>query len=103
PALEVIRQQDDRRTLFYVDPPYLHETRTVTDAYRHEMGEQDHADLLQSLAGVNGRFLLSGYRNDLYDSFAALHGWLRADFEIDNKAGGGKEKRRVVECVWMNY
>ena len=103
PALDVIRQQDDRRTLFYCDPPYLHETRNVTDAYRHEMGEPDHADLLQALASIEGRFLLSGYRSDLYDSFAAIHGWRRVDFEIDNKAGGGKLKRRMVECVWINY
>ncbi len=39
PAREVIRQQDGSKTLFYLDPPYLHETRASTEAYKHEMSE----------------------------------------------------------------
>jgi DNA adenine methylase len=103
PALKVIRQQDGPRTLFYFDPTYLHETRTVTDAYRFEMSEADHVELLELLATIKGRFLLSGYRSDLYDRYAEQHGWRRADFDIDNKAGSGKEKRKMVESIWMNY
>ena len=102
-ALKVIRQQDGPRTLFYLDPPYLHETRTVTDAYQHEMSPSDHAELLETLTLIEGRFLLSGYRSDIYDHFAESNGWNRADFEIDNKSGSGKTKRKMVECVWMNY
>ncbi len=29
PALEVIRQEDGPQTLFYLDPPYLHQTRAA--------------------------------------------------------------------------
>jgi DNA adenine methylase len=102
-ALKVIRQQDGSRTLFYLDPPYLHETRAVTDAYQHEMGFDDHVKLLNTLSRIEGRFLLSGYRSELYDTNAVVHGWNRTDFEIDNKAGSGKSKRKMVECVWTNY
>lgn len=109
-AVDVIRQQDGPRTLFYLDPPYLHETRTVTDAYEHEMTEQDHANLLNSLVGkqhsggrLEGRFLLSGYHSDLYDSYAERFGWKCHEFQIDNKASGGKNKRTMTECVWRNY
>lgn len=102
-ALDVIRQQDGPRTLFYLDPPYLHETRTVTDAYQHEMTERQHDDLLYTLARIKGRFLLSGYHSDLYDLVAHERGWQCVEFKIDNKAGGGKEKRQMTECVWMNY
>jgi DNA adenine methylase len=103
PALEVIRSQDGRRTLFYLDPPYPHETRTATKVYALEMGEADHAELLGLLAGIKGRFLLSGYHSDLYDRFAAEQGWHCTEFTTDNKAAGGKQKRRMTECVWANY
>lgn len=111
PALEVIRSEDGPRTLFYLDPPYLHETRATTDEYgENEMSEHDHSQLLNKLVSVKcsggsleGRFLLSGYRSGLYDDYAEKFCWSRHDFEVDNKAAGGKTKRRMVECVWTNY
>jgi DNA adenine methylase len=102
-AMKVIRQQDGPRTLFYLDPPYCHSTRTVTDAYQHEMTEMDHRALLELIGSIEGRFLLSGYRSALYDEFANHFEWRRVDFEIDNKAGSGDTKRKMVESVWMNY
>src|SRR5262249_24954637 len=43
PALDVIRSQYAAGTLFYCDPPYLHETRTATKVYGSlEMTEADH-------------------------------------------------------------
>ena len=39
PTLEVIGQQDGSKTLFYLVPPYLHETRATIEAYKHEMTE----------------------------------------------------------------
>jgi DNA adenine methylase len=103
PAIEVIKQQDDPRTFFYLDPPYVHGTRSVPKAYSFEMTDADHRELLETIAGISGRFILSGYDNPLYTGYAARHGWRRVDIEIDNKAGGGKEKRRMIECLWMNY
>lgn len=103
PAVEVIRGQDGPRTLFYLDPPYLQQTRAVRNAYAHEMTAEQHRQLLDVLAHVEGRFLLSGYHNALYDDAAARHGWRCHEIEIDNKAGAGERKRRMIECVWMNY
>lgn len=102
-AIKVIQQQDGPRTLFYLDPPYVHETRTVKDAYQHECDAEHHRRLLEALRSVAGRLILSGYRNPLYDSFAEHCGWHRVDWEIDNKSGGGKVKQKRVESVWMNY
>jgi len=101
PALEVIRQQDGAATLFYLDPPYLHETRATTGNYQHEMTEDDHRELLAVIKQCQGKVLLSGYPNPLYDR--ELAEWRRADFEIDNKAAGGKVKRQMTESVWMNF
>lgn len=102
-ALDVIRQQDGPNTLIYADPPYLHSTRATTGEYAHEMTEAQHRALLELLAGIQGKFLLSGYASPLYDSFAAAHGWKRHDFELPNNAAGGESKRRMVETIWCNY
>jgi len=101
PALDVIRQQDGAATLFYLDPPYLHETRATTGNYQHEMTENDHRELLAAIKQCQGTFMLSGYPNPLYDG--ELAGWRRQDFVIDNKASGGKVKRQMTESLWMNF
>ena len=101
PALDVIRQQDGAATLFYLDPPYLHETRATTGNYQHEMTEDDHRELLAAIKQCQGTFMLSGYPNPLYDG--ELAGWRRQDFVIDNKASGGKVKRQMTESLWMNF
>jgi DNA adenine methylase len=102
-ALEVIRQQDGSRTLFYLDPPYLHETRTTTGEYAHEMTAQHHCDLLNALESIEGGFLLSGYRSELYDQAAERNQWTRHETKINNHAAGGKKKRVMTECVWTNF
>ena len=102
-ALDVIRQQDEPDTLFYCDPPYLHETRAAADVYAHEMTIEQHGDLLHLLAHIKGRFLLSGYRSTAYDTHAETFGWRRTDFDLPNNAAGGAEKRRMVESVWTNF
>lgn len=102
-ALEVIRQQDGPDTLFYLDPPYLHETRATTGEYAYEMNAGQHDELLTLLRPVRGKFLLSGYRSDLYDARADFAGWSRVDFDLPNNAAGGKSKRRMTESVWANF
>lgn len=102
-ALDVIRSQDGPDTLFYCDPPYLHETRVSTSVYAHEMTAEGHRDLLDVLTAVRGRFILSGYPNAMYEAAAAAAGWHRTDFDLPNNAAGGEAKRRMTECLWTNF
>lgn len=102
-AVKVIKQQDGEKTLFFLDPTYLPETRTAKKVYKHEMTVDQHADLLSVLCELKGRFLLSGYANELYDHVAKSAGWRRVDFDLPNHAASGESKRRMTECVWMNY
>ena len=102
-ATALIQREDDTATFFYCDPPYLAETRVVKDAYSFEMTNDQHAELLEVLGNVQGKFLLSGYRNDLYDAAAERHGWARTDISIDNKASSQKVKPTKIECLWANY
>lgn len=100
---KVIKQQDGPRTLFYCDCPYLHETRTVPDAYAHEMSIDDHWRLLKVLSTIKGRFMLSGYPSAMYEDWAFAHEWSCDSREIDNKASSKKEKDKEVECLWRNF
>lgn len=104
PAIEVIRSQDGDETLFYLDPPYLHSTRSTTGEYGLlEMSESEHVRLLETLTRIAGKLFLSGYQSELYDDFAGKHGWHRMDFELPNNAAGGTAKRRMIESVWTNF
>ena len=102
-ACDVIRKQDGPNTLFYCDPPYVHETRSTTGEYFHEMTEDQHRKLLDVLAGIEGKFMLSGYPSSLYSQWETKHGWKRHDYLIDNKAAAGKVKETKTECLWCNF
>lgn len=103
-ALEFIRKYDDHEAVFYCDPPYLAETRSTGGGdYKHEMTAKQHEELLQTLAAIKGRFLLSGYPSEMYHDAAELYGWRCVTKKIDNKASGAKTKPKQVECLWKNY
>lgn len=102
-AVKFIEQYDHEKSLFYLDPPYMHETRVTKQDYECEMTAQDHCRLLDCLAKIKGMFCLSGYPNKMYASAAELHGWRSVQREIDNKASGAKSKPKKIEVLWMNY
>jgi DNA adenine methylase len=102
-ALDVIRQQDGPKTLFYLDPPYLPETRTCPNVYKHEMTKEQHAELCDTVCKCEGKVILSGYPSELYHQMLELKGWKRRDFRLPNNSAGGKTKRRMTESVWCNF
>lgn len=97
PASEVITQFDSPATLFYVDPPYVLETRAWDHRkiYAHELTDADHLALLEQLKSVQGMVLLSGYRSAMYD--VELAGWIRRDMHA--RAQGNRPR---VESLWLN-
>lgn len=97
PAAEVIQRYDSESALFYVDPPYVMDSRTDGDAdYRHEMTDADHEALAEVLKQVKGKVLLSGYHSKLYDRLFAA--WPR----VEKKAFADGARERV-EVLWMNF
>jgi len=96
PALDVMAQQDAEHTLFYVDPPYVMDTRSDGGAdYAHEMNDSDHGELLEALQALKGMVVLSGYPCALYDD--ALSRWRRIERET---FADGAAKR--TEVLWIN-
>lgn len=66
-AIEVIKKYDSKETLFYCDPPYVHESRGDSNAYSFEMSDHAHRTLADTLHNIDGKFALSGYHCDLMD------------------------------------
>ncbi len=98
PALEVIQRYDTPETLFYLDPPYVHDTRGDKHAYYGEMTDAQHTELARLLHGVKGCAAISGYRSELYDSLYA--DWDRVDAPEKN-CHSVRQPRQ--ESLWMNY
>lgn len=100
-ALKVIERFDGPETLFYVDPPYPHGTRTPASGgthrgYRHEMTDDAHRRLSQSLRAVAGMVVLSGYPCELYDE-ELYPDWKRV---TRGALADGAKKR--TEVLWIN-
>lgn len=100
-ALQVIGREDSPNTLFYLDPPYLHDTRVTTSDYEHEMTVEEHRQLLELIHHLQGKVMLSGYPSELYDRLLA--DWNRVSITIDNKASSAARKPVKTECIWMNF
>ena len=98
PALEVIQRYDTPDTLFYLDPPYVHDARGDKHAYYGEMTDFDHIELASLLRQIKGRAAISGYRSDLYDSLYTE--WHRVDAPV-KICHSVRQPRQ--ECLWMNY
>lgn len=95
-AFDLMPQHDGSETLFYVDPPYVMETRSdKSKDYAHELTDADHIRLLDLLDGLAGMVVLSGYPSGLYDT--RLKHWRRIEREA---LADGASKR--MEVLWLN-
>lgn len=86
------------KALFYLDPPYVLETRRSQRAiYEHEFTERDHRRLcdIVSAPTVRARIMVSGYAGSLYEGLYL--GWRREEFSVMTRGGP------AIESVWMNF
>lgn len=97
-ALAVIRRYDSEETLFYCDPPYPHDSRGDTKAYRYEMTDDEHRMLAQTLHDVKGKVAISGYHGALMDSLYADWHCVEAPAKMIHSV-----KQSRTEVLWMNY
>lgn len=100
PAIDVIRLYDSKDTLFYCDPPYVHDTRGDTKSYSYEMTNDEHRQLAQTLNAVNGSVAISNYQCDLMDKLYPAPRW-KKHFSPLKTIHSTKDKRQ--EVLWVNY
>ena len=94
-ALDLMSSMDGDEILFYLDPPYLPETRDAGSDYGFEMTRDDHVDMLITISKLSGMVILSGYDNAMYDEY--LPNW-RKSFK-DTFADGAKKR---TEVLWIS-
>jgi DNA adenine methylase len=100
PALDVIRLYDSKETLFYCDPPYVHETRGDAKAYGHEMADEDHVALAETLNSAAAMIAVSNYDCKLMNDLYRPPRWTKIVApEKTNHATKGKRS----EVLWVNY
>jgi DNA adenine methylase len=103
-AIDVIERYDSKETLFYCDPPYVHESRTDTNAYAFEMTDEEHRELSMVLHNVKGRVALSGYQCDLMDELYGDWDYIEAPTKKAHSTNtGSSNKQNRTESLWINY
>lgn len=93
---DVIEKYDSETTFFYLDPPYVKETRLSSQTYEVEMSNDDHNMLIDTIINAKGMFLISGYDHPIYDRLLE-HGFRKESFKSPN-AGSF-----ATETLWYNY
>lgn len=100
-AIQCMRDHDTDDTLHFIDPPYLHQTRVNVAkncAYRHELTDEQHIELLDAIKSLNGMVVLCGYESELYSDL--LSNWKRVTRTTAANGKSGSVKR--TECLWIN-
>ena len=100
PADQVIENHDSIDTLFFLDPPYLLETRNAKSGgvYRYEMSNHDHLDFLARARKIKGMAIICGYEHHSYHE--NLPGW---EFQTTpSRISSGRGTAIKNECIWIN-
>lgn len=99
---DCLARYDAVGALFYLDPPYIADTRTGTGercGYLHELTDNDHRDLVAALRGLKGMAVLSGYDHPIYAPLDA-DGWQRAEFDVPAYTSAARSRR--TERLWLS-
>ena len=106
---QVLRAYDSPTTCFYLDPPYIGETRRKQRCYHYEMSIDDHKRLLACIQSVEGMVILSGYAHPLYQESLGSWECLKLTLACSSAVRAYDVQRRLpqetvtrTEYIWMN-
>jgi DNA adenine methylase len=81
-------------------PPYVGSDRWHYDGYTQE----DFDALLEILADLKGKFLLSSFRNKTLAEFSKYHNWENIEFKMTcSMSSQYKVTRNKIEVLTANY
>ena len=103
--LELIKKYDKEDTLFYLDPPYISDTRKQKKSYDYEMTDEQHKKLVDTLIGVKGKVVLSGYDHPIYNKLLD-NDWSKVvlgEYAKRSQKTNEGELSKGKEFVWVNY
>jgi DNA adenine methylase len=97
-AIKVINRCDDKETFIYADPPYIGSDQGHYKGY----SESDYRELLDTLAKVKGKFLLSSYPSKILSTYIKKHKWKVQ--KVTKSVAVTKHTDKVkTEMIVMNY
>jgi DNA adenine methylase len=103
---KILKKYKDIEDVFiYLDPPYY----GLPNYYGVSFTDEDQKKMLDLLKQVKGKWLLSGYANELYDT--ELKDYYRVEVSLpkhayaltENTKPKGNTKPMAVEVLWANY
>jgi len=107
----ILEYNNNPDVFFYLDPPYMEETRRK-GKYIYEMAREDHKEMLDIIKDSKSMIMLSGYENSLYVD--TLPHWRLLKIPVSCSAVGrsrnggkalgknGLARFSRIECVWLN-
>lgn len=97
-AIKVIKRCDDKETFIYADPPYIGSDQGHYKGY----SEDNYRELLDALAKVKGKFLLSSYPSKILHSYITKYKWKVQ--KVSKSVAVTKHTDKVkTEMIVMNY
>lgn len=86
-------------SFYYIDPPYL-----GSDCGHYSWSEEQEIELLDWIEGLKGKFLLSGYPNEIRAKYIERNGWHYKEIEKPLSVDGRrKESKTKIETLIWNY
>jgi len=100
-ALRIIGSRDTPETFFYIDPPYVGADQGHYDGY----SQMDFDTLLQKLETLQGKFLLSSFRNASLEGYTKCNGWHTVEIRLSSPMthGQGRSPKAKIEVLTANY
>jgi len=95
---KILADYDSLDTVFYCDPPYIN-----SFTYGFGMSEADHHRLCASIMRLQGFVALSGYDNEIYNSFDwdGKHVFETHNRLVNTKQQDADRSATRLECLWI--